>query len=75
MRFITGLVVGIILTIGTAYIADTMHAAPGPDQKEARRMVNWDVVDTNMRDLSTSVQDGWTRLVGKAKEIDHKVGA
>jgi hypothetical protein len=64
MRFVLGLIVGIGLTIGGAYLIDTMHSAPGPDQKEAARMVNWSVVSDNLRALSTSIQDGWARLTG-----------
>ncbi|MDR3460956.1 MAG: hypothetical protein P4L76_01425 [Beijerinckiaceae bacterium] len=66
MRFALGLIVGIALTIGGAYLIDTMYSAPGPDQKEAARMVNWGVVNGNLRALSTSVQDGWARLTGHA---------
>ena len=75
MRFFTGLVVGIALTVGAAYVVDAMHAAPGPDGHEARRMVNWEVVNDNMRDLSASVQQGWHRLTGAADKIDKQTGA
>lgn len=75
MRFMSGLIVGIILTIGVAYIVDAMHAGPGPDGKEARQMVNWAVVSDNLRSLSTEVRDGWDSLLGKAREIDKKTGA
>ena len=74
MRFTMGLIIGIILTIGTAYVVDSLHSAPGPDQKEARRMVNWEVVGDNMRGLSSDVQDGWARLVGGAKKLDKQTG-
>ena len=75
MRFATGLIIGIILTIGTAYVVDTLHSAPGPEGRDGRRMVNWEVVNDNMRDLSTSVQDGWHKLVGDAKKLDKQTGA
>ena len=68
MRFISGLLTGIVLTVGIAYIVDTMHSAPGPDQKEAAHMVNWSIVNENLRDLSTSVQDGWYRLTGHQRQ-------
>jgi hypothetical protein len=67
MRFALGLIFGIVLTVGTAYVTDAMHSAPGPDQKEAPRMVNWGVVNDNLRDLSSSVQDGWNRLTGHTR--------
>jgi hypothetical protein len=68
MRFVFGLIVGIVLTIGGAYLVDTLHSAPGPDQKEAAHMVNWTIVSDNLRDLSTSVQDGWNRLTGRTHQ-------
>jgi hypothetical protein len=71
MRFINGLILGIILTIGTAYIVDTMHAAPGPDDKGApQRMVNWGVVSDNLGGLSSDLQVAWARIVGGAKDLD-----
>ena len=70
MRFTNGLIIGIILTVGAAFVVDSLHSAPGPDQKEARKMVNWDVVGDNLRGLSTDVQDGWAKLVGSAKKIE-----
>ena len=74
MRFLTGLAVGVMLTIGAAYITDAMHAAPGRDARPAPQMVNWTVVNENLRVLSTDVQDGWTRLVSTSKQIDRKAG-
>lgn len=73
MRFIFGIIVGIALTFGAAYVVDGMHSAPGPDGKEARRMVNWDVVGEDMRGLSSGVQDLWAKLVGGAKQLDKQV--
>ena len=73
MRFIFGVVIGIVLTFGAAYVVDSMHSAPGPDGKEARRMVNWEVVGDDMRGLSSGVQDLWARLVGGAKQLEKQV--
>ena len=73
MRFISGLIMGIALTFGAAYVVDTMHSAPGLDRREARRMVNWDVVGDEMRGLSIGAQDLWARLVGGAKQLDRQV--
>lgn len=75
MRFITGVLVGIVLTIGFAYVVDQFQSAPGPGGKEATRMVNWDVVDAHMRGLSSDAQDAWSRLVGGAKKLDKQTGA
>ena len=74
MRFTIGILFGIFLTIGAAFLVDSLHSAPGPDQKEARRMVNWDVVGDNMRELSSDVQDAWSRLVGGVKKLEKQTG-
>ena len=68
MRFIMGLIFGIMLTVGAAYVTDMLHSAPGPDQTASRAMVNWTVVGDNMRGLSTSVQDGWGLAGGRRPE-------
>ena len=73
MRFITGIIVGIAITFGVAYVVDSVHSAPGPDGSAARRMVNWDVVGDDMRGLSTGMQDLWARLKGDAKQLDKQV--
>ncbi len=47
MRFFFGLIVGCALTVGGAYVADTM-SSPAAGAK----MVNWDVVAKNLGDVS-----------------------
>ena len=74
MRFIFGVIFGICLTVGATYVADTVVSAPGSDQAASRHMVNWDVVDGNLRGASADVKDAWAKLLGKAKEIDRKTG-
>lgn len=74
MRFSFGLMVGVMLTVGTAYVVDAMHSAPGPDEQANRQMVNWTVVNANMRGLSSDVQQTWARVVGGVKQIDKQTG-
>lgn len=73
MRFMTGLIIGILLTIGTAYVVDAMHGTPGPEERDAQRMVNWVVVGDNLHGLSMDVQSAWAHVVGGAKELDKKL--
>lgn len=73
MRFIFGVIIGILLTFGAAYVTDSVGTAPGADGKETRRMVNWDVVGDDMRGLSSGVQSLWARLVGGARQIEKQV--
>ena len=73
MRFIFGVIIGILLTFGAAYVTDSMGSAPGPDGREARPMVNWVVVGNEMRGLSSGIQAAWARLVGGARQIEKQV--
>lgn len=74
MRFWGGLIVGVMLTVGGTYVVDAMHSAPGADARPAPQMVNWGVVNDNLRGLSTDVQSGWDKLVGTARQLDRKNG-
>jgi hypothetical protein len=58
MRTFFGIILGIALTVGGAYVADSM-AGTG-----AARMVNWDVVSKNVDDVKNAVRDGWKKLTG-----------
>jgi hypothetical protein len=68
MRFLLGIVVGVLITVGTAYIHDSSATTSmsGPDGV-ASRMVNWEVVSRNVNDLSTNVRDDWDRLTKKLR--------
>jgi hypothetical protein len=59
MRFILGLIVGCALTVGGAYIADSMASS-----QTAGKMVNWDVVAKNLDTVSTLAKEGWKKITG-----------
>jgi hypothetical protein len=67
MRFFLGLVVGVFLTIGVAYLADASISSPSSStaQAEQRPMVNWDVVDKNWRSLTLGVRNTWNKLASR----------
>ena len=59
MRFILGIIIGCVLTISGAYVADRLSAAAaGPV------MVNWDVVAKNLDSVTTRAREGWKKIVG-----------
>ena len=60
MRLLFGIILGVALTVGSAYMADQSNGR-GTD---ARPMVNWDVVAKNVDQLTTMARDGWRRIVG-----------
>jgi len=57
MRLLFGLILGIAITIGGAYLIDSMAGAGG-------RMVNWDVVAKNIDSVVAIARDGWRKIAG-----------
>jgi hypothetical protein len=43
MRFLLGVVFGVLLIVGAAFIADSLATAEGTACAEPRQIVNWDV--------------------------------
>ncbi|GAC1339513.1 MAG: hypothetical protein NVSMB26_27380 [Beijerinckiaceae bacterium] len=65
MRFAFGLLIGILITIGAAYLRDaSLPAGAGADN---RPLVNWDVADKSVKNLSETVREQWARLTGAVK--------
>ena len=58
MRFIFGLIIGGLLTVGGAYVIDSMSGAA------AKPMVNWDVVAKNLDSVTTLAREGWKKIAG-----------
>ena len=66
MRFLLGIIVGIGLTIGGAYLYDSRGTTDtAANATAARPMVNWDVVDRNWQRASSRVRQEWDRLAAK----------
>ena len=68
MRMFFGIIVGIILTIGAAFVSDRIRNTSGGEGTFERPVVNWDVVNHGVKALSATVQGGWARLTGHAKD-------
>ncbi len=64
MRFLSGIIVGVLLTVGVAYVFDATRKTDGADGAVEQKMVNWDVVQKELKDLSSDIQGGWNRLTG-----------
>jgi hypothetical protein len=59
MRMFFGLILGCALTVGGAYVADSVASGPG-----VRPMVNWDVVAKNIDSVVALARDGWKKITG-----------
>jgi len=65
MRLFFGILIGIVLTIGVAYISDSMQSAPAAGSTLSTHMVNWDVVQGRLADLGTTIHATWDKITGK----------
>ncbi len=59
MRFIFGIIIGCLLTVGGAYVVDTM-SSPAAGGK----MVNWEVVAKNLDSVTALAKEGWKKIAG-----------
>lgn len=57
MRFLFGLIIGALMTVGAAYVHDS--AIRGPDQPA---IVNWTALDSTLNVVRDDVASGWARL-------------
>lgn len=65
MRLLFGIILGVALTIGGAYVYDWNTAGTASADittTAARPMVNWDVVGVKWHDLTTGARQQWDRV-------------
>ena len=66
MRLLLGIVLGVFLTVGFAYLYDASTSSPSEPtaqtRVEQRPMVNWDVVTRDWQGLSSRVRSTWKKL-------------
>ena len=63
MRVLFGIIIGIFLTIGVAYIHDsTLNPSGTTSAAIERPMVNWDVVSVDWQDFKARVAAGWRKI-------------
>jgi len=60
MRVLIGIILGVVLTVGGAYLYDSHNARSAAGVQ--RTMVNWDVVNTKWDHLTERARAEWTRL-------------
>ena len=65
MRVLIGILLGVMFTIGGAYLYDSHNAVTAANGNSLQRpMVNWDVVSSNWNRLTERARAEWTRLAG-----------
>ena len=65
MRVLIGILLGVILTVGGAYLYDSHNAVTAANAANVERpMVNWDVVGNNWNRLTARARAEWVRIAG-----------
>ena len=64
MRLLLGIILGVFLTIGGAYLSDSHNALDAANSPASvqRPMVNWDIVNTKWQLLTEKARSEWTRI-------------
>ena len=67
MRVLIGIIFGVLLTVGGAYLYDSHYAVAnsGTASSLQRPMVNWDVVGTKWNHLTERARAEWSQLAAK----------
>jgi len=69
MNLLFGIVVGILLTIGTAFIADAYSAPEVTAENCSKQIVNWDVAKERLHETTLSIATGWDRLKSGVQKL------
>ena len=62
MNLLFGIILGVLLTIGTAFMADAFTTSDVTAENCSRQIVNWDIVKERLHETTTSIATGWDRL-------------
>jgi hypothetical protein len=67
MRVLIGIILGVIITVGGAYLYDSRRTVTSSDSATSaqRPMVNWDVVSNKWDHLTARARAEWSRLAAK----------
>ena len=61
MNLLLGLILGALLTIGTAFVADAFSTSQSTETC-TKQIVNWEVAKERLHETSSSIATGWNRL-------------
>jgi len=62
MNLLLGIIVGVLLTIGTAFIADAFTTAEVTSEACSKQIVNWNIAKERLHETTDSIETGWNRL-------------
>jgi hypothetical protein len=64
MRVVLGIILGVLLTILVAYVADSGRAPVCPAGGVGCPLVNWDEANLRFKNADAAVRSAWDRLTG-----------
>jgi hypothetical protein len=70
MNLLLGLIVGVLLTIGTAFLADAFATSEVVSDACSKQIVNWDVAKERLHETTSAVTTGWERLKGGIRSLE-----
>jgi hypothetical protein len=70
MNLLVGIIVGILLTIGTVFITDAFATPDVTSDTCSKQIVNWDVAKERLHSTSDSIRVGWDRLTGTVRSLE-----
>ena len=62
MRFLLGMIFGILLIVGAAFITDSLATAEGAASAAPRQIVNWNVAGDRLHEFIESIRAGLNKL-------------
>ena len=62
MNLLAGIIVGILLTIGTVFVADAFTTSDVTAENCSKQIVNWDIAKDRLHETTASIATGWDRL-------------
>ena len=69
MNLLLGIILGVLLTIGTAFMADALTTADVTPQTCSNQIVNWDIAKERLHETTASIERGWTRLKSSFRSL------
>ncbi len=69
MNLLLGIIVGMLLIIGTAFMADAFATSDVTAENCSRQIVNWDVAKERLHETTSSIATGWDRLKSGVEKL------
>ena len=69
MNLLFGIVLGVLLTIGTAFMADAFATADVTTETCSKQIVNWDVAKQRLHETTASISDRLELSKGRSSKF------